>query len=414
LAAESDASIGLKTVPWRISYFSPLPPERSGIAGYSEELLPVLAQSAQITLFVSDPEQVATRLRTAFEIHPIADYGLAHWQYDIALYHMGDSLYHEAMYPVLLRYPGITVLHEHGLHHFVATRTIPRGDFAGYAREMGYALGAEGVDLAYRIRQGQAEHPLYSVPLNERVLDHSLGLIVHSHFVERQIQSVRPRLSVTVVPAPICTDLGPLRSRRELGCPDDALLFVSAGQMITIKQVTLALEAFARLRTEFPQARYVAVGDELKSDLDLQAWLQQRDMGDAVISTGYLADTRAFLSWISAADVLVNLRYPTVGETSATALRGLAAGKPVIVSDHGWYAELPDNACVKITPNNGEALYQAMRRLAGDASLRRAIGQRAAAYAEREHSLAAAAQRYLDFIGDTVARATCKLARVTP
>ena len=64
-------------------------------------------------------------------------------------------MYHEAMYRVLLRYPGITVLHDHGLHHFMATRTIPRGDFAGYVREMGYSLGAEGVDLAYRIRQGR-------------------------------------------------------------------------------------------------------------------------------------------------------------------------------------------------------------------------------------------------------------------
>ena len=116
-----------------------------------------------------------------------------------------------------------------------------------------------------------------------------------------------------------------------------------------------------------------------------------------MISTGYLADMRDFISWIAAADVLVNLRYPTVGETSATALRGLAAGRPVIVSDHGWYAELPDDACVKVAPNDSEALYQAMRRLAENPALRHAIGQRAAAYAQREHSLAAAAQRYLRF-----------------
>ena len=42
---------GLRSTPWRIAYFSPLPPERSGIAGYSEELLPYLAKSAQVTLF---------------------------------------------------------------------------------------------------------------------------------------------------------------------------------------------------------------------------------------------------------------------------------------------------------------------------------------------------------------------------
>jgi glycosyltransferase involved in cell wall biosynthesis len=401
----------LGSTPWRIAYFSPLPPERSGIASYSEDLLPYLAQSAHVTLFASQPELVAEGLRTAFEVRSSADYEAVHRQYDLALYQMGNSIYHEAMYRVLLRYPGLTVLHDHGLHHFMANRTLPQGDFVGYAREMGYALGAEGVDLAYRIRRGQTEPPLFVVPLNERVLDHSLGVIVHSRYAARRIQSARPNLPVAVVPAPIRNDFGLLRSRRELGCPEDALLLASGGQVITIKQVTLALEAFARLRVDFPQARYVVVGDELKQDLDLQAWLQQHDLGDAVISTGYLTDTRDFVSWIAAADVLVNPRYPTVGETSATALRGLAAGRPVIVSDHGWYAELPDDACVKVPPNDGEALYQAMRRLAGDPALRRAIGQRAAVYAQQEHSLAAAAQKYLDFMGEIFAGAIDKLTQ---
>jgi len=397
----------------QIAYFSPLPPTRSGIADYSAELLPYLAEAARITLFVEDPAQVAENLRAAFETRPIADFARVYWQYDVALYQMGDSLCHEAMYPVLLRFPGVTVLHDHGLHHFVATRTIPRGDFASYVRELGYALGIAGVDLAYRIQRGKAEHPFYTAPLNERVLDRSLGVIVHSRYAADQIRAVRPHLPVAVVPAPISACIESLRSRQELACPEDALLFVSAGQVISNKQLTLALEAFARLRADYPQARYVVVGDELKHDLDLPAWLAQRGLGDGVTMTGYLADKRDFISWIAAADVVVNLRYPTVGETSATALRGLAAGRPVIVSDHGWYAELPDDVCVKVTPNDGEAIYQAMRRLAGDATLRQAIGRRAAAYAQREHSLAAAARRYVDFIDEIVERASGRAERMT-
>jgi glycosyltransferase involved in cell wall biosynthesis len=402
---------GFRPAPLRIAYFSPLSPERSGIADYSEELLPHLAPSARVTLFASVPEMVSGRLQAAFEVRPIADYGAARWQYDIALYHMGDSLFHEAIYGTLLRYPGITVLHDHGLHHFMTTRTIPRGNFAGYAREMGYALGTEGVGLAYRIRSGRAEHPLYTVPLNERVLDRSMGLIVHSEYAERRIKSVRPGVPVAVVPAPICVDHGPLRSRRELGCSENTLLFVSAGQVITTKQVTLALGAFARLLPDFPHALFAVIGEEPQDDLDLHSWLQQRGLGDAVLCTGYLADIRDFVSWIAASDVMVNLRSPTVGETSATALRGLAAGRPVIVSNHGWYSELPDDACVKVTPGDGESLYQAMRRLAGSPELRREIGQRAAEHTRREHSPAGAAQKYLDFIGSMVARATGKLAQ---
>jgi glycosyltransferase involved in cell wall biosynthesis len=389
----------------RLAYFSPLPPEPSGIADYSAELLPYLEELAQVTLFASHPEQVAAEL-AAFEVRSIADYGPNCTRYDVALYQMGNNMCHEALYRVLLRYPGVTVLHDHGLHHFIVARTIPQDDFVGYARALGYALGADGIELAYRVRHGLIGYPYSAAPLNEQVLDHSLGVIVHSQYVKRRIQTVRPSLPVAVVPAPIQTTLGSLRSRAELGCPEDALVFASAGQVTSGKQVTVALEAFARLRVEFPQARYAVIGAEQPQDLDLRAWLQQHNLADAVIWSGYLAELRDFVSWIAAADVLVNLRYPTLGETSAAALRGMAAGRPVVVSDHGWYAELPDNACVKVAPNDSEALYQAMRRLAGDESLRRAIGAPAAAYAQGEHSLAAAARGYLAFIEEIISRAT--------
>ena len=398
--------------PRHLAFFSPLPPERTGIADYCRELLPYLVKLISVSIFTEYPEQVPAELRTLAKVHPIERFGSEIWRYDIAVYHMGNSMYHDALYRVLLRHPGITVLHDLGLHHFMAARSVGQGDFAGYARELGYALGTNGVDLAYQIQQGRAEPPFSAVPLNERVLDHSLGVIVHSHYAARWIRDTRPNLPVVTVPAPICADLGPLRSRYELGCSEETLLFASAGQVFPQKQVTFALEAFARLRLDFPRARYAVVGDALEQEeLDLRAWLQQHDLEDAVILTGHLDDLRDFTSWVAAADVLVNLRFPTAGETSATALRGMAAGRPVIVSDHGWYAELPDDACVKVAPNDSEALYQAMRRLAENPALRHGIGQRAAAYVQRDHSLATAAQRYRDFIDQIVGRVTDRLAK---
>ena len=68
-----------------------------------------------------------------------------------------------------------------------------------------------------------------------------------------------------MIPAPIEEPSEPLLSRRELGCPEDALVFVSAGQVIRSKQVTLTVEAFARLRQDYPTARYVVVGDDLRT-----------------------------------------------------------------------------------------------------------------------------------------------------
>ena len=388
----------------QIAFFSPLPPERSGIADYSAELLPYLARWVDVTLFAARPARVADSLRERFPIRDMAEYGTTRWRYDVALHQMGASMYHDAMYAVLLRYGGIIVLHEHNLHQFIATRTIgAQQSMAGYERELGYALGVDGVRMAIEISQGRREHPFAEVPLVERLLDRSHGVILHSRFTQSQLLGLRPGLRTTVIPAPIEGPSEPPLSRRELGCPEDALIFVSGGQVIRSKQVTLTVEAFARLREDYPTARYVVVGDDLKDDFDLVAWIEEHNLGDAVTYAGYCSDLHVFRSWIAAADVLVNLRYPTVGETSATALRGLAAGRAVIVSDHGWYAELPNEVCVKVPPNDGEALYQAMRRLADNPTLRREIGRQAAQYAQQEHGLATTAQRYLGFIEQILA-----------
>ena len=46
--------------------------------------------------------------------------------------------------------------------------------------------------------------------------------------------------------------------------------------------------------------------------------------------------------------MLVNLRSPTMGETSGSVIRALSLGKPVIVCDVGWFAELPDGVALKV------------------------------------------------------------------
>ena len=51
---------------------------------------------------------------------------------------------------------------------------------------------------------------------------------------------------------------------------------------------------------------------------------------------------------MAACDVLVNLRSPTMGETSGSVIRGLSLGKPMLVSDVGWFSELPDGVALKI------------------------------------------------------------------
>lgn len=376
----------------RLAYFSPLPPARSGIADYSAELLPHLAERADVTVFATDPAAVAPGL----EVRPAGEFEWRRDEFDLPLYQMGNSEHHEAIYDRLLRFPGVVVLHEVYLHHFVRHYTVGGGDWLGYERELAYDMGGDGRRLGRAVRAGRADAPLFEVPLNRRVIDAALGLIVHSRYAADSIRRERPEALVGVVPASV--ESRPGRSRRaELALPDGAVLFGSFGQLTAEKQIEPALRAFRRARETRPEAHYLLAG-AASPDVDVAALIAGLGLADAVRHTGYVSDLDAFVDWIHTVDVVVNLRQPTVGETSAVALRALAAGKPLIVLDHGWYSELPNAAAVKIPPGDADALRTAMERLTGSADLRRAMGRAARDYAGRNCSPGQTADAYVDFL----------------
>jgi hypothetical protein len=113
-----------------------------------------------------------------------------------------------------------------------------------------------------------------------------------------------------------------------------------------------------------------------------------------------------FEARLAACDVAVNLRERTVGETSGSVCRAMAAGVPVVVSDVGWFAELPDDCVIKVGAGAGgdAQLRESLARLIADEGLRRRVGERARGYALAEHSIERSAEGYLSFIERVVAR----------
>jgi hypothetical protein len=124
----------------RVAYYSPLPPERSGIADYSALLVPALADLVEIA--------VVRRGRT----RPVAA--------DVALYHVGnDPEAHGWIVDALRRRPGVVVLHDFVLHHLVAGLTIGRKDGHGYLAAMERDAGIPGRLLAHGVLDGRVSSP---------------------------------------------------------------------------------------------------------------------------------------------------------------------------------------------------------------------------------------------------------------
>lgn len=382
----------------RVAYFSPLPPARSGVADYSADLLPHLAVRAGVTLFADGDFAVPGD----WPARPTAAYPAERWAYDLPLYHMGNSAHHRAIYETLLRYPGVVVLHDAFLHHFIADLTLGGGSFPAYAREMGYALGAGAAGRLRDIRAGVASNPLYEVPLHERLIDASLGLIVHSHAVAEMIRAVRPAARVRVIPQMVAPR--PVHSRRaELGLPDSAPLVAVVGQVTAAKQLPLALRAFRGLLAFAPEARFLIVGEVLP-EVDLETTVRELELGEQVIRLDYVESRDAFNDWAASADVVLNLRFPTLGETSAAALRVMAAGRALVVFDHGWYAEIPDGAALKVPPMDEAALLAGLLDLVRSPARRAALGAAAARYVTEVCDPASVAAACVDFLREVLER----------
>jgi len=101
---------------------------------------------------------------------------------------------------------------------------------------------------------------------------------------------------------------------------------------------------------------------------------------------------------VAAVDAVVNLRYPSAGESSGTLSRALAAGRAVIVNDYMSFGELPDEVALKVEIDRPQApqLGAHLRHLAGDPGFKARLEGAARAYAATELDPARCARMYVD------------------
>ncbi|GIW05681.1 MAG: glycosyl transferase family 1 [Dehalococcoidia bacterium] len=381
----------------RLAMVTPLPPEPTGIADYSAELAPALGARCDLTLYSAHPPRFPRRAAVAWR--PVGDFrgpaGANGW--DVALYQMGNNVYHEPVYRAALRWPGVVVLHDPVVHHFVSAITEHRGDGPSYIREMLYSHGVAGARAARgalrRIRGVVAE----AWPLTGRLVDFSLGVIVHSEAAATIVRQVRPEAPIAVVPHLVAPPprISRRAARRALGLPESALLFGVFGLVTREKRLDTTVRALNVLASELADWRLVIVGDD-GGALEEALALASADVRERTILAGRV-DWRGFTRALAAVDIAIALRWPTLGETSGAALRSLASGTPLVASAVGAFRELPE-AVALVPPEDDAALIAALRELALDPDLRAARGEASRRWAAEMLAPDAVAARYLDAI----------------
>jgi hypothetical protein len=120
---------------------------------------------------------------------------------------------------------------------------------------------------------------------------------------------------------------------------------------------------------------------------------------DAVHITGYVA-ADVFNAYVDVADVCINLRHPTAGETSASLLRLLAAGKPTFITASGSFLEIPRDVAVHIPLDAHEVdfLAAALFLCYQHREFAAHVGDNARAFVQAQHTLPQSAAAYMQVL----------------
>jgi 2-polyprenyl-3-methyl-5-hydroxy-6-metoxy-1,4-benzoquinol methylase/glycosyltransferase involved in cell wall biosynthesis len=395
----------------RLAYFSPLNPQPSGIADYSEELLPYLAEEAEIDLFVDGFKPANPAITASFRVldyrkTPATLESLS--SYDAVVYHVGnDHRYHSGIFRAMQRHPGIAVFHDFALQDFFLGLARQENSLSIYLDELEACHGKrESVRAAeYLSRGADPPHPVSGLdfPLNCRLANSAEGIIVHSEWSLNQLSAIAPGTPIARINHHITSRAAasPVSARSR---GTNATVNVASFGLITPeKGIERALRALSALREEF-NFHYTLVGsaDNFPGVYEL---IEKLGLSERVTVTGYVK-LEEFERRIAESDIAINLRERPVGATSGSLCRIMAAGLAAIVSNVGAFAELPNDAVVKIDHNDyADALLEAyLRKLFADKSLRDLIGQNARRHVLAEHRIEDSAAGYLGFIREVIKR----------
>ena len=339
----------------RLAYFSPLPSEESGIANYSAALLPELARFYEIDCIVAMDAVVNNDwIEANFVIRDLAFFERNAHTYDRVVYNIGNSHFHAHMLPLIRRFPGVVILHDFFLSDLIdwmsGTGLTSSED---YYKELYRTHGLTGLDLERRLGRRQAVEAL---PTNGVVFEAAMGVIVHSEFavgLAHDLFGASTAQDMTVIPHLKAVERGldraeeRRRARARLGLLEDDLLVCSFGVMTQRKRSLDLLTAWDACKaSQRSGAKLVFVGGNSGGEYGAALDAAIGTRADVTI-TGFAPDA-LYRDYLAAADIAVQLRSQSRGETSGTVLDCLAQGLPVIVNAHGATAELPDDWVLKL------------------------------------------------------------------
>jgi glycosyltransferase involved in cell wall biosynthesis len=334
----------------KLNWFSPLPPARTGIADYTFGILPELSRRAEVTLWTDRTgwEPALEQYATVRHYQPERVDWVELNRAELSFYNIGNNhLHHASIWQVSRQSPGVVIVHDPRLHDFF--ESLYRGhwrDEAGYLAQIEKHYGAEGLLAATEFvtaRHGDFDLMAQRFPMTPAVLENALAAVVHTKNAFDELQD-NTRCPVFYAPLPSAPITPPQTTDDHASQPYRLIIFGHIGRN---RRLDAVLEALSQL----PQRNHFSLDiyGEIDDAKTLRHRIQALDLKDAVKVHGY-APLEDLDHALSTASLAINLRYPTMGEASASQLRIWEHGLPTLVTKVGWYASLSEETVAHVRP----------------------------------------------------------------
>ena len=185
--------------------------------------------------------------------------------------------------------------------------------------------------------------------------------------------------------------------RQELGLSDDAVLIANIGQICLRKGQTLLAQAAVRLVDEFPEARYLFIGQRHSQKQESVAYenaigciFREAGIEDRLFCLGFRQDVPMILNEV---DLLVHTAHQE--PLGRVLLEAASCGQAIVATDVGGTAEILTDqvSALLVRPDDLEALIGAIRHMLTDREFRARLGRQARTASIEKFSLPKAAAR---------------------
>jgi glycosyltransferase involved in cell wall biosynthesis len=362
-------------------------------------MLPVLAREAEIVVWCSEPE---------WKVEPPSGVTIRHYdwhhppwreinQADATFYQMGnDPRYHHAIWHLSQQHPGIVILHDLMMQHFFSGLVFhDKGmNRRQYLELVERHHGIKGRVLAEKHVQGllSTEELAQLCPLTEAATENALAVIVHSAAAYVALPE-----DASVVLLPLCVGMEmPTLAARASAEPYRLTVF---GYLGPNRQLPLLLRALATFpeRNRFRLDVFGTMADEEK----MHQLVCRLGLSDRVTLHGFVSGSEMDEA-LREADLVVNLRNPSMGEASGSQLHLWQYALPALVTRHAWYATLPPETVAFVRPEfEVEDIQWHLTEFLANPETYRELGRNGRQYVEDQHSI----QRYASALLEVAGRA---------